>query len=287
MRQLAQENDDYDLTTAGGVAVLTQTPSASGWTKCAVHLAIGDGVKDMDGTGGDFELYVTIGGKPVNPYPQTITFAAEVTAAQSTDDFVVPPNAALVVKIKSPNGADTDVDVTATLIDVGPLQPSVAGTQYTGPTVVVSAVSVAATAANDSGALTITRHSTYRTRFTGLNSLAGRTGLKFSIKPDVKTLGTTADSAALLLIDENAGLEVVNGGAADDSSLASITVIDDTTVDLYIDEEITGLLTAGVRKPYSFKLLDSAGDDQEITSVDYANNATTLARVLEAVTRAV
>lgn len=155
--------------------------------------------------------------------------------------------------------------------------------------IVVSATSVAATAANDSGALTITRFSTYRAQITGLGSLAGRSGLKFVLKPSVRALKHTTDAQALLVIDEDTGLETLNAAAADDPSLASLTVVDEDsgTVDLFIDESVCGLLASRTRAPYSFKKLIAGGDDQELTSVDYQGGATTHARILEAVAREV
>lgn len=156
-------------------------------------------------------------------------------------------------------------------------------------TVVVSAASVAATAAADSGILTITRYSTFRARITGLGNLADRTGLKFVLKPSIRTLKHTTDAQALLVIDEAAGLEILSAAAAGDSSLASLAVIDEDegTVDLFIDETVCGLLASRERAPYSFKKLIAGGDDQELTSVDYPGGATTHARILEAVTQEV
>lgn len=154
-----------------------------------------------------------------------------------------------------------------------------------GVTVVVQASSVAAVAALDSGQITIVRYSTYRARFT-TSSLAGRTGLKFTLKSAVPTLGSMADAESLIQIDESAGLVIVNGSTVGVTSAnGSITYVDDTHVDVFIDETVTGLLTAGSRMPYSIKMLNSAGDDTEITSVDYPGGAQTLARVLEGVSR--
>jgi hypothetical protein len=153
--------------------------------------------------------------------------------------------------------------------------------------VVVSAAAVAAVAALDSGLITIVRHSTFRARFT-VSSLAGRTGLKFTIKPDSASLGTLSDAQSLIQIDESAGLEIVNASTGGvDSSKGSITYVDDTHVDVYIDQTVTGLLLAGSRMPYSIKMLNSAGDDTEITSVDYPGGAKTLARVLNGVSQTI
>ena len=42
-----------------------------------------------------------------------------------TTVFPVPANAEVVLKVKSPNAADSDVDVTAYLFDVSPIVPGV------------------------------------------------------------------------------------------------------------------------------------------------------------------
>jgi len=129
MRQLDVENNDYDLTLQQ--TVLTHTPDASNPCLCQGLVCFGDGSKDLDGTGGDFELTVVVGGQTLEPDPQEITFSAATRTAVFTRAFPVPANAQVLLKAKSPNGADTDVDVTAYLYDVGPLQPTTRGNQLT------------------------------------------------------------------------------------------------------------------------------------------------------------
>jgi len=113
--QLDTENADRDLTSQ--VTVLTHTPSTSNPMKCVGLVEFGDGTKNLDGTGGDFELTVTVDGQTVQPDPQSITFSTAVRASVWTTEFPVPANAEVVLKAKSPNAADTDVDVTAYLYD--------------------------------------------------------------------------------------------------------------------------------------------------------------------------
>lgn len=125
MRQLNTENGDYDLTSQQ--TVLTHTPDASNPCKCMVIVYFGDGIKDLDGSGGDFELTIQIGSQVVQPDPQTIEFSTAVRSVCFTVDFGVPANEQVLVKVKSPNGADTDVDVTAYLYDVGTVQPTIRG----------------------------------------------------------------------------------------------------------------------------------------------------------------
>ena len=118
--QLDTENADRDISAQ--VAVLTDTPDASEAMLCQALVYLGDGAKDLDGTGGDFEMTITIGGQTVEPDPQTIAVSVGQTrAAIMSENFVVPANTEVVVKVLSPNAGDSDVDVTAFLYDVFPL----------------------------------------------------------------------------------------------------------------------------------------------------------------------
>lgn len=113
---LNSDNGDYDLTSL--VTVFTDTPSASAAIRCQGYIAFGDGVKDLDGTGGDFQLVITIGGQTIEPSPQVITFSTAVRCAIWTSPFVVPPNSQVLFRVLSPNSGDSDVDVTAYLYDI-------------------------------------------------------------------------------------------------------------------------------------------------------------------------
>lgn len=114
--QLDIENADRDLTSQ--VTVLTHTPDASKAMLCKGFIKFGDGSKDLDGSGGTFELSITVGGQTIEPDPQEMEFSTAVRTGVWTTTFPVPANAEVVLKVKSPNGADTDVDVTAYLYDV-------------------------------------------------------------------------------------------------------------------------------------------------------------------------
>jgi len=113
---LDTENADRNLTAQ--VTVLTDTPHATNNILCQGLVFFGDGTKNLDGTGGAFELTITVGGQTVEPDPQGIHFSAAVRAAVFTYIFPVPANKEVIIKAKSPNGADTDVDVTAYLFDI-------------------------------------------------------------------------------------------------------------------------------------------------------------------------
>lgn len=114
---LDTENADRNLTSQ--VTVLTHTPSATSWKLCQALVMLGDGAKNLDGTGGDFEMEIIVGGNTIQPGPQVITAGASDTrmAFQSVP-FLVPPGTEVLIKAKSPNAGDTDVDVTAYLVDV-------------------------------------------------------------------------------------------------------------------------------------------------------------------------
>ena len=115
LHQLDTENADCNLTSQ--VTVLTDTPDTANATLCQGLVCLGDGTKDLDGSGGDFELTIQVGSQVVQPDPQIITFSTAVRAAVWTTVFPVPANTQVLLKVKSPNAADTDVDVTAYLYD--------------------------------------------------------------------------------------------------------------------------------------------------------------------------
>ncbi len=114
--QLDTENNDYNLTTSQ--AVLTHTPDALLNMICQGYIVLGDGIKNLDGSGGNFQFIIAVGGQTVQPSPQTMTFSTAVRSAVWTTLFPVPANAVVTLAVLSPNGADTDVDVTAYLFDV-------------------------------------------------------------------------------------------------------------------------------------------------------------------------
>lgn len=114
--QVDTENADRDLTSM--VTVLTDTPDASNPIICQGYIAFGDGSKNLNGTGGLFEFTITVGGQTIQPNTETAVFGTEIRSAIWTAQFPVPANKEVIMRAKSPNGADTDVDVTAYLYDV-------------------------------------------------------------------------------------------------------------------------------------------------------------------------
>ena len=117
--QIDSENADRNLTSQ--VTVLTHTPSVSAPMLCVGYVKLGDGSKNLSATGGDFELTVTVGGNTIQPDPQIVDFSTAVRSGVWTTFFPVAASAEVILKVKSPNGADTDVDTTATLYQIDPL----------------------------------------------------------------------------------------------------------------------------------------------------------------------
>jgi hypothetical protein len=114
-------NGDYDLTTSGGISVYNQTPDASNPLRVYAHIELGDGTKNLTSTGGDFLVEILIGGVAVDGGQMTKTLGTNTRAIIQTDEFLVPANESVQIKIESPN-ADTDVDVTVQLYDSTPAQ---------------------------------------------------------------------------------------------------------------------------------------------------------------------
>jgi len=115
LKELDSENGDFDLTST--VTVLTDTPDGSRDVLCYAVIYAGDGAKDLDGTGGTFELRVEIDGVGWDSPQQKSVAATVERTVWITNPFPVKAGEQVVLKVKSPNGADTDVDVTAKLYE--------------------------------------------------------------------------------------------------------------------------------------------------------------------------
>jgi len=106
---------------------------------------------------------------------------------------------------------------------------------YSARTLTQSAASVVAVVAGTS--VTVTRGDTWVISITGLGALTGRTKLWFTVKSDL----SDADTAAIVQVEESAGLLYANGAAASSSALGSLVVSDESAGDLTvtIDETVT------------------------------------------------
>jgi hypothetical protein len=130
-------------------------------------------------------------------------------------------------------------------------------------TLTQSAGSVTATVAGTS--ITVYDATTWSISLTGLGSLASRTKLWFT----AKKVKSAADTAAIIQIEETAGLIYSNGAAAGDSGNGSITVDDEAAGDITIkvEEAETGAISAD-NYYYDVKALIS-GDVNLITIGDF------------------
>lgn len=115
--QLDIENADRDLTST--VTVLTHTPSTSGPVLCQASIELGDLIKKLDGSGGNFEFTIKVDNIINLGGSQVVALGTGHRAYWFSDPFPVPMGDQVIIQVKSPNAADTDVDVTARLFDVG------------------------------------------------------------------------------------------------------------------------------------------------------------------------
>ena len=95
-------------------------PSTVEAMQCQAALFLGDGVKDLDGTGGAFKIKVKIGSQESLEIDFTVT-AGDTRAVLWTPVFPVLANTEVIIYVLSPNAADGDVDVTAYLYDTDTL----------------------------------------------------------------------------------------------------------------------------------------------------------------------
>lgn len=112
MQILSTTTANRDL--AAGAVIYNATPDASNARLCYALIKIGDGVNDLDGTGGVFTLAVTIGGQTWQG-DNTYIFGTEVRAVVQSFAFVVPANDAVTMTLTSPNAGDTSVAVSVVM----------------------------------------------------------------------------------------------------------------------------------------------------------------------------
>jgi VCBS repeat-containing protein len=141
LHQLDTENADRNLTTL--ITVLTHTPDASKPTLCQGYVEFGDGAKNLSASGGSFQLTITVGGQTIQPDPQVMTFSTAVRAGVWTTIFPVPANKEVILRVLSPNAADSDVDVTAYLFEVTYGLPDAVAGAAGGLSIVGSSMAVA------------------------------------------------------------------------------------------------------------------------------------------------
>jgi hypothetical protein len=101
------------------VTVFTYTNNGTDVLVCQAIAQFGDGVNDLDGSGGDFEFTMLLGGQVNQPEPQLVTFSSDTQAGMFTHQFPLPVGQSVTFKFKSPNAADSNVWVRVCLYEVG------------------------------------------------------------------------------------------------------------------------------------------------------------------------
>lgn len=79
---------------------------------------LGNGVNDLDGSGGEFELTMMFGTHTVQPDPQLITFNTVTTACVFTEQFPLAVGETVTFLIRSPNPADVAVYLRTCVYEV-------------------------------------------------------------------------------------------------------------------------------------------------------------------------
>ncbi len=208
--QLDSENADRDIHAE--VLCLTHTPDAAAARLCQALVYLGDGVKGLDGTGGNFTLRVNLAGR--SGPARTVALAAGQTKGwMQSEPFAVPAATAVTVYVLSPNAADIDVDVTAYLFDAGAAQGS--------EMLLTSAYDAAMTAAQAGDAMTLANGSITADTFDGTTAFplasedAGDTEIART-GADADTLETLSDQ-----IDTANGQLIAVGLAVQQSKIIS------------------------------------------------------------------
>lgn len=106
--------------------------------------------------------------------------------------------------------------------------------------------------------ITVQRGDTLSVALTGLGNIAARTKLYFTVKVNPSR---DPDTAAILKIEETAGLTVVNGVAYTTVANGDITVDDeaDGDVTITVDEAVTALLMVASGLYYDIQMVSAAG----------------------------
>lgn len=114
LHQTDIEQADLNLTSI--VTILTYTPTTSGWYTGLIKF--GNGIKNLSAVGGFFQFVITVGGYTVQPSPQVVTFSTDVRSMIWTVPFPAIAGDEVIIQVLSPNVEDSDVNVTAYLVDM-------------------------------------------------------------------------------------------------------------------------------------------------------------------------
>jgi hypothetical protein len=97
-----------------GATCYTGTPDANNARLCFAMIKFGNGTNDLDGSGGTFNIVVSVGGQRWQA-DEDYLFGNSLRAAIQTFAFLVPANNTLTIDVTSPNAADTAVSVSVVL----------------------------------------------------------------------------------------------------------------------------------------------------------------------------
>jgi len=111
--QIDSETGTVDFTTIK--TVLTYLSPFSRDVELSAVVDVGSAVAGLDGTGGNFQLTLTVGGQVIQPGPQTITYGTGTRTRVESAKFVLRVGETLTVGFLSPNAADTAVAYTSYL----------------------------------------------------------------------------------------------------------------------------------------------------------------------------
>ena len=114
----AAQSGNKNLTTLVSVFDLDPLDAAAAH-RIMLDVVVGNGTSDLDGTGGDFELAIDIGGVRFDGATQVKTVTAGVTRARfQSEEIIVPAATRVQAFLLSPNAADVDVNVSVQAYEV-------------------------------------------------------------------------------------------------------------------------------------------------------------------------
>lgn len=105
------QNADRNLYT--NATVWTGTITDTG--KYSFRVVLGDGTKNLSGTGGTYLLTLIINGVTYRGGSEEFEIGTGARVEIQTEDFLFPASATVSFKVYSPNASETDVDCTASL----------------------------------------------------------------------------------------------------------------------------------------------------------------------------
>jgi hypothetical protein len=180
-------------------------------------------------------------------------------------------NAPGVYRVDWPDAAfASGVDRVQLVVNGAAIDPAVIEVELSVPewvwayaTRTLTTATGAAYTSNAGGKVTIHRGDSMSVSFTGLGDISGRSKLWFTVKSDK----ADADTAAIIMIEETAGLLYLNGAAAANAALGDITVTNAVTgaITVVLDETMADDLVPATGLRYDVQMLTAAGAVSTLT----------------------